>query len=186
MSAKEISVTELVPDDRNMNKGNAYGESLIEKSFQKFGAGRSILIDKNNNIIAGNKSTQKFVESGGEKVIVIETDGKSLVAVKRNDIDINTPEGRELALADNASAKANIEWDIPQIELIADEFNIQPQDWGVEISIPEKLIEQEENKIISIKLSINDESEFHPLFNEIKEITAKYISVNITLSGGEL
>ena len=59
------TVSDLVFDDKNFNKGNPFGEGLIEKSFSKFGAGRSILLDKNNRIIAGNKSTQKFAEGGG-------------------------------------------------------------------------------------------------------------------------
>ena len=126
------TVSDLIPDNKNFNKGNEFGESLIEKSFSKFGAGRSILIDKNNRIIAGNKSTQKFAEGGGEKIVVIETDGNTLVAVKRTDIDLDTPEGRELALADNATAKANIVFDAELIE--AEVGEAVCEEWGIETS----------------------------------------------------
>ena len=34
-----------------------------------------------------------------EDVIIIETTGNELVAVKRNDIDLDTKEGRELAFS---------------------------------------------------------------------------------------
>lgn len=54
----KIDIKDLVPDDKNFNKGSEYGNSLIEKSFSKFGSGRSILIDKHNKIIAGNKSKE--------------------------------------------------------------------------------------------------------------------------------
>ena len=64
----EVDISYLIPDDKNFNKGNEFGESLIEKSFNKFGAGRSVLIDKNNRIIAGNKSTEKFSAQGGQKI----------------------------------------------------------------------------------------------------------------------
>ncbi len=39
-------ITDLKFDDKNFNKGTQYGKSLMEKSLSKFGAGRSILIDK--------------------------------------------------------------------------------------------------------------------------------------------
>lgn len=130
---KATKIKELIPDNRNMNKGTEYGNSLIEKSFRKFGAGRSILIDKNNRIIAGNKSIEACSAIGLEDLIIVETTGEQIVAVKRTDIDIDTPEGRELALADNASAKANIEWDAEAIKELCEDLNIDSSDWGIEL-----------------------------------------------------
>jgi len=123
-------ISDLIPDDKNFNLGSEFGNSLIEKSFRKFGAGRSILIDKNNRIIAGNKSIQNAGAIGMEDVQVIESDGKRIIAVKRMDIDLDTPEGRELALADNASAKANIVFDAELIE--AEVGEAVAEDWGIE------------------------------------------------------
>lgn len=129
---KETTIDQLVPDDKNLNKGTEYGKALLDKSFSKFGAGRSILIDKNNRIIAGNKASESFGESGGEKVVVVETEGDVLVAVKRTDIDLDSKEGRELALADNATQKADLEWDTDKLEEVAAEWDINAGDWGVE------------------------------------------------------
>ena len=129
----KIKVSELIPDDNNFNKGSEFGNSLISKSFEKFGAGRSILIDKNNKIIAGNKSTENYGAGGGEDVIVVESDGTKLIAVKRTDIDLDTPEGRELALADNATAKANIVW---AEDVIASELGVEVgESWGVNANL---------------------------------------------------
>jgi hypothetical protein len=108
-----IKSTELIADDKNFNKGSENGAEMIRKSFEKFGAGRSILLDKNNRIIAGNKSVEF---SGLEDVVIVESDGTQLIAVKRTDIDLDSPQGREMALADNASAKANIVFDAELIE----------------------------------------------------------------------
>jgi hypothetical protein len=108
-----IKSTELIADDKNFNKGSENGAEMIRKSFEKFGAGRSILLDKNNRIIAGNKSVEF---SGIEDVLIVESDGTQLIAVKRTDIDLDSPQGREMALADNASAKANIVFDAELIE----------------------------------------------------------------------
>lgn len=127
---KKTKLSDLIPDDKNFNKGNEYGNSLIEKSFRKFGAGRSILIDKNNRIIAGNKSVENAAAIGLEDVQIIETDGKKLIAVKRTDIDLDSPEGREMALADNATAKANIVFDAELVE--AELGEAVCEEWGVE------------------------------------------------------
>jgi hypothetical protein len=85
---KKIKISELIPDDKNFNAGSEYGGALIKKSFEKFGAGRSILIDKNNKIIAGNKSTENYGALGNEDVIIVESDGKQLIAVKRTYLSI--------------------------------------------------------------------------------------------------
>jgi DNA modification methylase len=133
----KIKVTDLIQDDKNFNKGSEYGQGLIQKSFEKFGAGRSILIDKNNKIIAGNKSTENYGAGGGQDVIVVESDGTQLIAVKRTDIDLDTPQGREMALADNATAKANIVW---AEDVIASEIGVEvAESWGVDMGkeVPE-------------------------------------------------
>ena len=66
---------DLIQDDRNLNKGTERGQQLIEKSLREFGAGRSILLDKNNRIIAGNKTQEAAIKAGIKKVRVIETTG---------------------------------------------------------------------------------------------------------------
>ncbi len=122
-----MKAKDLIHDDKNFNKGSEVGAELIKKSFSKFGAGRSILLDKNNRIIAGNKSVEF---SGIDDVQIVESDGTKLIAVKRTDIDLDTPEGRELALADNATAKANIVW---AEDVIASELGVEVgESWGVE------------------------------------------------------
>ena len=107
----EASIDSLIPDNKNFNKGTEFGEHLMDESLRKFGLGRSILIDKNNRIIAGNKTAEKAADIGFDNVIIVETNGNSLVAVKRTDIDLDSAKGRELALADNATSKANLSFD---------------------------------------------------------------------------
>lgn len=128
---KEGKIDDLILDNLNANKGTEYGGHLMEKSFRENGAGRSILIDKNNRIIAGNKSTETAASIGLQDVIIVESDGTKLIAVKRTDIDIDSKEGRELALGDNATSKANLEWDPEAIQQIQQQWNVQPEDWGI-------------------------------------------------------
>ncbi len=138
-----IKISDLTPDDKNYNKGSEFGNSLIEKSLRKFGAGRSILLDKNNRIIAGNKTIENAGAVGLEDIIVVETTGNQIVAVKRMDIDLDSKQGRELALADNASAKASINWDFETIKV--DWQEIEMQEWGIEIPDFEVLEAEEDD-----------------------------------------
>ena len=62
---KTVSIDQLIPDDKNFNKGTEFGSHLMDESLRKFGLGRSILIDKNNRIIAGNKTAEKAGELVG-------------------------------------------------------------------------------------------------------------------------
>lgn len=106
-----IDIEALTQDQHNFNRGTEEGGRLMEKSLKELGAGRSILIDKDGNIIAGNKTQLAAIKAGIKKVRVIESDGTELIAVKRTDVAIDSKEGRELALADNLTTQVNLSWD---------------------------------------------------------------------------
>lgn len=167
----ETSIDKLIPDNKNFNKGTQFGEHLMDESLRKFGLGRSILLDKNNRIISGNKTTEKAGELGYEKVLVIETDGSTLVAVKRNDIDLDSPVGRELALADNATSKANLSWDEEMIMQCAEQFDFDPEEWGVSMSEPEEECQEESKKEIDTRLIVEcgDATKLSLLFRELQD-----------------
>lgn len=162
-----------MPDNKNFNKGTEYGDRLMDESLRRFGLGRSILIDKNNRIIAGNKTAEKAADIGFTDVLVVEVDGNQLVAVKRNDIDLDTSKGRELALADNATGKANLSWDERMIAEMAAKFDFNPDDWGVDVSMDEADNEEEEQtkKEISTRLIVEcgDVSKLSMLFSELQD-----------------
>ncbi len=167
-------ITDLVGDNLNFNKGTQYGDHLMDESLRQFGLGRSILIDKNNRIIAGNKTTEKAGELGFEDVLVVETDGKTLVAVKRTDIDLDSKAGRELALADNATAKANLDWDEKAIAEAIETFGIAPDDWGVSVegfADDEEAEEEPTKKEISTRLIVEckDVTKLSMLFSELQD-----------------
>lgn len=124
-----MKVKDLIQDDKNFNKGTVRGQKLIEMSLAKFGAGRSVLLDKNNKLIAGNKTQENALKLGLEDVIVVETDGTKMVAVKRTDVDLDTKEGREMALADNRTSQENIDLDYVKMREALD--NEQLEAWNV-------------------------------------------------------
>lgn len=123
------NISDLRFDDKNMNAHTAKGMGLLEKSLQQFGAGRSILIDKNNRIIGGNGVVEAAGNIGLEDVQIVESDGKKIIAVKRTDIDLDSKEGRELAMADNAVAAEDLSWNNGNIEEVSEQFGIDPGDW---------------------------------------------------------
>lgn len=170
---ERIKIDRLVPDNHNFNKGTQYGDHLMDESLRQFGLGRSILIDKNNRIIAGNKTTEKAGELGFDDVLVVETDGKTLVAVKRTDIDLDSKAGRELALADNATSKANLDWDDEALALAQEQFGIVPDDWGVIIGEEADEEEEEESpkKEISTRLIVEckDVTKLSLLYSELQD-----------------
>ena len=108
-------LSELIPDHANANKGTERGRYALEASLRQYGAGRSILLDKNGRIIAGNKTAEVAADVGLDDVIVVQTDGKQIVAVQRTDLDIDSPEGRGLAYADNRVGELSLEWDAEQV-----------------------------------------------------------------------
>jgi len=130
------TIADLRFDDKNFNRHTSYGMGLIEKSLRENGAGRSILLDKDNNIIAGNGVVETAGQIGLEKVKIVETTGDEIVAVKRTDISLNSKKGREMALADNATASADLEWDEENLKSEFDEEELK--DWGVDLEWTEE------------------------------------------------
>jgi DNA modification methylase len=130
-----VDIDSLQQDTHNFNRGTEQGQQLMEKSFSELGAGRSILVDKNGNIIAGNKSQKAAKAAGIKKVRIIETTGDELVAVKRTDIDIDSAEGRKMALLDNLTTQVNLAWDPSEINAVSSEIEgFDPSDYGFDPS----------------------------------------------------
>lgn len=188
MSKELIDIEELRQDNLNFNKGTYQGEVLIKKSLERFKAGRSVLIDKGNNIIAGNKTVQAAATMG-MKVRVIETTGDELVAVKRTDIDIDSKEGRELALADNRTAQINLAWDEQNLEAASLEFGIDPSDFGFEMTDNEPTAESkgeidvgtfDTDQTLCIKLTT---MQYEAVINRLKQENADLSEALLSILG---
>lgn len=130
---KKAKLKDLIQDDRNLNKGTERGQQLIEKSLREFGAGRSLLLDKNNRIIAGNKTHRNAEAIGMDDVIIVETDGTKLVAVKRTDIDLDSQKGRKMAMADNVTTQVDLSWDTDELDAVAEDYDIDLEEWDMEL-----------------------------------------------------
>lgn len=133
----KAKLTDLKPDQRNANKGSERGAYMLEHSLREYGAGRSVLVDKHGNIIAGNKTVEEAANLGLEEVVIVETDGSKLVAVKRTDLDLyDGDKARKLAYADNRVQDVSLTWDADSIVLdLADGLDLSDMFFDDEIAV---------------------------------------------------
>ena len=93
-------------DKRNYRKHNEKNKKLIRKSLEECGTGRSIIVDSNDEIIAGN-GVYEQAKAMNIPVKVVETDGTELIAVKRTDLKTSDEKRTKLAILDNSTADSS-------------------------------------------------------------------------------
>lgn len=130
-------------DRNNYRKHSDKNKSLIRKSLKECGAGRSIITDKNGEIIAGN-GVYEQAKALNIPVKIVETDGSELVVVKRTDLATEDEKRKKLALMDNSTSD-QVEWDL---ENISSDFALeQLPEFGIDTlpqAAPEgELVDQE-------------------------------------------
>lgn len=175
---KEI---EIRLDRRNYRKHGEENKRVIRKSLEELGAGRSIVIDNEGEIIAGNGVFEQAQELG-IPVRIIETDGAELIAVKRKDLATDDERRKRLALADNAASDMS-EW---AQDLLREDWSQEAlAEFGVRLpeipdeSLIEGLFEQAEQKqdpnFVAIKIDIPRQYESD--IEDIKEAIKKALKV---------
>lgn len=116
MSKAIKQLADLQPDATNANKGTPRGRGMVEASLREVGAGRSIVVDKDGRVIAGNKTLEAWADVGGE-IEVVRTHGDKLVVVQREDLDLSDDTGaaRKLAYYDNRAGEVGLQWDTERL-----------------------------------------------------------------------
>ena len=84
-------------DGKNFRKHSDENKRMIRRSLEELGAGRSVVIDADNELIAGN-GVYEQAEALGLGVKVVETDGSELVVVKRTDLHTEDEKRKRLAM----------------------------------------------------------------------------------------
>lgn len=115
-------------DPKNARKHGEENQEQIKKSLEELGTGRSIVVDSEDYIIAGN-GVYEQAEKLGIKTRTIESEGDELIIIKRTDLKYNDDIRRQLAIADNATGETS-EWVFD--ELTPDEI----QEWNIDIEAP--------------------------------------------------
>jgi ParB-like chromosome segregation protein Spo0J len=115
------SLDALKPDPRNARQHSRENLDLITGSLQEVGAARSIVIDEDNVILAGNATVEAAKAAGLTNVQVVEADGETVIAVRRSGL---TPEQkRRLALFDNRAAEL-ASWDSAVLRSLAQDTDL--------------------------------------------------------------
>jgi ParB-like chromosome segregation protein Spo0J len=121
-----MKVSELKQDSRNTNAGTKRGRQMVADSLKEYGAARSVVVDKNGVLIAGNKTAEACLAAGIDDAIVIETTGDKLVVVQRTDLDLATDrKAKELGIADNRASEIGLEWDAANLQTLNPEVDLQ-------------------------------------------------------------
>lgn len=116
-------ISELKSDHKNARRRTDRSSELIKESLQRYGAARSIVIDEENRILAGNGTIDGAKAAGIKNLRIIETDGDEIIAVKR--IGLTEDQKVGLALADNRTADLS-EWDQEMLHQLSEEHDISP------------------------------------------------------------
>jgi len=117
------SLGQLKSDHKNARRRTDRSTGLIKESLERYGAARSIVIDEDNRILAGNGTVDGAKAAGIKNVRIIETDGTEIIAVKRTGLTEEEKVG--LALADNRTADLS-EWDQEMLHRLSEEHDLEP------------------------------------------------------------
>ncbi len=116
-----VSLADAKPDPKNARRHTPRNLGIIQDSIQRDGFGRPILLASDGTIIAGNATAEAAGAAGLEEMMVVESDGRRVVAVRRSDVHSGSPEAVRLALADNRATDLS-DWETERLrELAADD-----------------------------------------------------------------
>jgi hypothetical protein len=111
-------IKDLTPDSNNARRHTPRNVGMLERSLNEVGAARSIVIDENGVVLAGNATIEAAAQAGIERVRVVEADGHELIAVRR--AGLTAEQKTKLALYDNRVAEL-AEWDAGVLAGLADD-----------------------------------------------------------------
>lgn len=141
--------------------------------MRRGGLGRSIVIDADNEIIAGNGLVSQIGKD--TPLRVVETTGDELVVVKRTDLKHGDAKRDALAIYDNSTSDTS-EFDIELLK--ADFTDKELQGFGIldpdeeEVDIAEPIEETKEPPKVKITFTYTDSRKIIDAF--LKEMAEKY------------
>jgi DNA modification methylase len=118
---QSADLTDLTPDPQNARTHGERNLSLIASSLREVGAGRSIVVDEDGVILAGNATVAAAARAGIAKVRIVDADGSELIAVRRS--NLTSDQKRRLALFDNRAAEL-ADWDTEVLASLADDLDL--------------------------------------------------------------
>jgi DNA modification methylase len=130
------SLSQLTPDPHNRRAHTPRNLEMLRAALAKVGAARSIVIDEDGGILAGNGLVAAASSMGLSKVKVVDVDGDTIVAVRRSGLSVD--EKRDLAIYDNRTAElAEWNWD----QLAADQrAGLSLEAWWTREELPQTIV----------------------------------------------
>lgn len=107
MAKRLKDVGQLTPDPENRRKHSTRGRKMLADALTEVGAARSIVIDENNRVLAGNGVLEAAADVGITKLQIVDAEGDAIIAVRRS--NLNEEQKRKLAMYDNRTGELS-EW----------------------------------------------------------------------------
>lgn len=155
---------EIKFDKRNYRKHNDKNKRLIKKSLEELGAGRSIIIDNEGEIIGGN-GVYEQAKALKMPVRVVESDGSELIVVKRTDLSTEDEKRKKLAVMDNSTSDTSTfdfdllkkDFDLPQLKEMGVDVKVQnvPEEEKPEVDFTEELLEEHNYVVLYFDNSVD-------------------------------
>ncbi len=160
-------------DSRNYRKHNQKNKDLIRKSLEECGTGRSIVIDNEDEIIAGN-GVYEQAKALNIPLKIIETDGSELVVVKRTDLQTSDDVRKKLAVMDNSTSDTS-EFDLELLSFDFDSFDLE--EMGIDIpddkGDKQKDISNDLKEIHEVVVECDSEIDQEQVFSKLTEMGLK-------------
>lgn len=116
------SINSLKHDHKNARRRTDRSAMLIAESLKRYGAARSVVIDEDNRILAGNGTIEGAKQAGITNVRIIDAEGDEVIAVRRSGLTEDEKVG--LALADNRTSDLS-EWDGAMLYQLSQEHDTE-------------------------------------------------------------
>jgi hypothetical protein len=122
-----LPISKLIPDRKNARRRTPRSRDMLARSMEEFGAARSIVVDENGRVVAGNGTAEAAINAGIDRVLFIPSDGNTLIAVQR--FDLSETEKISLALADNRTGDTS-EFDGAMLaQLVEEDAQLDVSPW---------------------------------------------------------
>ena len=118
---------------------------MVRESIESVGTGRSIVIDEDDVVLAGNATVKAAGLAGLTKLKIVEAEGDEVIAVRRR--GLSSEQKRALAIYDNRTAEL-AEWDVEQL--------VEDVDAGLELGAFFEPVELDEIRTSAIPSEVLD------------------------------
>lgn len=191
-SPKVVKLDALKPDPRNARRRTERSAAMIERSLSHYGAARSIVVDEEGTVLAGNGTIEAAAAIGIDRVLVVPADGNTLVAVQRT--DFTARQKKEYAIADNRSSDlsefdaavlADLCAEDPDLDIspffTEGEFQALLEADGIETGNEDPLKDKTKpGGFMEVKLSFEREDDFEAFANALSDLQAALPKIRTT------